>query len=235
MDDGSTDSSVEAALDFCRNHPTRAKYCRLNGVGAAAARNFAIRQITSQYVAFLDADDLWMPHKLETQLSIMRARGSVFCYSAFKKLDGQSNVGKTVFNVPDSVTYDRLLRGNPIRCFTVVYDHHRLGPVIMPNIKMRNDLLAWLHVLQRLGSISEPDHSLLPGALAPVGRGQLVLGINEVLGFYRQHPASLTGNKLRAAKYQWIAYRRHLQLPITSTIFNFAIYALNGLRSYSQR
>jgi teichuronic acid biosynthesis glycosyltransferase TuaG len=233
VDDGSTDSSLAVAQRFADELKGKVSILRLSGGGVAAARNHAVAHVKTRYVAFLDADDVWTKDKLETQLNAMKSHGAAFSYTAFRKLDAASSIGSTVFYVPEAIAYERLLAGNPIRCFTVMYDQHKLGPVFMPDIKMRNDLLAWLVVLDKLRKRVNPSQDIVPGALEPAGANP-VLGINTVLGYYRQYSTSLTGNKLTAAKYQWIAYREYLGMSIPRAIGYYLRYAINGLISYSK-
>lgn len=68
IDDGSTD---DTAL-VLRSYGSRVISIRQPHAGQAAARNRGIRQSNSPYVAFLDADDEWVPEKLERQLKVLR-------------------------------------------------------------------------------------------------------------------------------------------------------------------
>lgn len=75
VDDGSTDAGSRIAQGYARRDP-RVRYLEHPGhvnLGAGAARNRGIREARGEFVAFLDADDVWMPEKLAEQLDTMRA------------------------------------------------------------------------------------------------------------------------------------------------------------------
>lgn len=63
VDDGSSDNSVSVAQKF------DVKLIKQQNLGVSAARNSAIKISQGDYIAFLDSDDEWLPHKLEKQIS----------------------------------------------------------------------------------------------------------------------------------------------------------------------
>lgn len=67
VDDGSTDNSLEVSRQFL----PRIKILTQKNKGAAAARNNGINHASGHYIAFLDADDLWIENKLEQQLKYL--------------------------------------------------------------------------------------------------------------------------------------------------------------------
>ena len=74
VDDGSTDGSTAIALEYASNHPQRVRYLTHAGKenrGISASQNLAIRNSRGEYIAFLDADDVWMPEKLEQQVGLL--------------------------------------------------------------------------------------------------------------------------------------------------------------------
>jgi glycosyltransferase involved in cell wall biosynthesis len=76
VDDGTTDSSRDVALRYAREHPDKIRYLEHDGHqnrGMSATRNLGARHAAGKYIAFLDADDLWLPHKLENQVAVLEA------------------------------------------------------------------------------------------------------------------------------------------------------------------
>jgi len=74
VDDGSTDRSTEIALWYAQQFPEKVRYLEHEGhqnCGMSATRNLGIRHAKGEYIAFLDADDIWLPQKLEKQVAII--------------------------------------------------------------------------------------------------------------------------------------------------------------------
>jgi glycosyltransferase involved in cell wall biosynthesis len=65
VDDGSTDGTGE----LIRSRYPMTRYIRTENGGPARARNIGIRNAGGEFVAFLDADDVWLPRKLEKQMT----------------------------------------------------------------------------------------------------------------------------------------------------------------------
>lgn len=73
VDDGSTDKSAEVVQSFGSD----VLYCYQQQSGAAAARNRGVASANGEWLAFLDADDLWEPDKLEKQLLVLSTHATV--------------------------------------------------------------------------------------------------------------------------------------------------------------
>jgi glycosyltransferase involved in cell wall biosynthesis len=76
VDDGSTDGSSAIAKEYAARHPGRIRYLEHPGHhnrGKWASRSSGARHATGKYLAFLDADDVWLPRKLEEQVGLLEA------------------------------------------------------------------------------------------------------------------------------------------------------------------
>ncbi len=86
VDDGSSDETS----DIVRRY-TEVRLIRQQNAGVAAARNRGIRETRCEWVAFLDADDLWMPEKLRLQLvcASQTKAGAIFCDLTIIDVEGR--------------------------------------------------------------------------------------------------------------------------------------------------
>jgi glycosyltransferase involved in cell wall biosynthesis len=76
VDDGSTDGGAAVVDNYIAEHPDIAfKHIRQKNAGPSAARNNGVKASSGVLVAFLDADDTWMPHKLRKQINAMYRYG----------------------------------------------------------------------------------------------------------------------------------------------------------------
>ncbi len=91
VDDGSTDDTESVIRPYLSD--SRIRYLRTEHVGQPAAKNAGIRDGTGRYVAFLDADDVWLPTKLEKQVAVFERSdpelGVVYCRRGFIDPDGR--------------------------------------------------------------------------------------------------------------------------------------------------
>lgn len=74
IDDGSTDESTDVARRYAEKYPHKIRYLEHSGHqnrGASASRQLGLKHAKGEYVAFLDADDIWLSHKLEQQVAIL--------------------------------------------------------------------------------------------------------------------------------------------------------------------
>lgn len=179
VDDCSPDSSANIIREIMAGDD-RIKYIKLDkNSGAAVARNTGIKAATGKYIAFLDSDDMWMPEKLEIQLSLMKEKGCAFVYSAIRMIDQNDNVTKDSTFVPERLNYKTILKRTYIATSSVLLDMEKIGEFQMPLRRSGQDYATWLMLLRRI------DYAY---------------GIQKPLVMYRNSPGSLSSNKLASLK-----------------------------------
>ncbi|SIN81391.1 glycosyltransferase family 2 protein [Algoriphagus halophilus] len=210
IDDYSTDNGIHILSRYTELDARIHLHENPKNLGAAVSRNKGIEMAKGRFIAFLDSDDLWEPTKLETQVKFMLENKHAFTFAGYFKIKNDIIVGEHV--VPAKVNHNDLLKTCSIGCLTAMYDTDQLGKVYMPIISKRQDFALWLKILK-----------LIPYAY----------GINQPLAKYRLRDDSISGNKFKAAKYQWIVYREFENLGLLKSIYYFMHYTFFGvLKTY---
>ena len=110
INDGSPDTDeLERAL---QKYSSVIQYIKQENLGAAAARNAGLRRARGEYVAFLDADDKWLPNFLEDQLEFLRSRNADFVFSDALLIGESRLAGRTFMELQppkSAVTPESLL------------------------------------------------------------------------------------------------------------------------------
>ena len=106
VDDGSTDNSAALAAEL------GARVITLTNGGPAAARNAGIQSASSEWIALLDADDMWAPEKLERQAACV-CQDTVLVYTGIRIFDDHGVRAETP--AADVASAKKILRyANPI-------------------------------------------------------------------------------------------------------------------------
>jgi teichuronic acid biosynthesis glycosyltransferase TuaG len=178
--------------------------------GPALARQAALEQANGRFVAFLDSDDLWLPSKLERQISFARERRAALSFTAFRRINENGSVTGRLITVPVSLTYQQLLKNTSIATLTALVDREIAGNIAMKN-EPYDDFCLWLSILK-------------PGHVA--------YGLNEDLARYRVRGVSVSSRPMRSAGWVWHIYRNVEQLSPAKSAWCFAHW---GARAWLKR
>jgi glycosyltransferase involved in cell wall biosynthesis len=151
IDDGSTDGTAE----ILKRYSYRGVCAHQIHAGPAAARNRGIHMSESRYVAFLDADDEWLPTKLERQISLMKRDPGIglCCSGCAPTRSGMiANAGRRAIDAPTSGRlFEELLRDCFVYTPTVVVRRECLKEVGLfdTTLAVSEDFNLWLRIAAR--------------------------------------------------------------------------------------
>lgn len=113
VDDGSTDHTCNLVEQHLAQDARVQLFSQTNG-GVAKARNLALEQATGDFVAPIDADDLWQPDKIERQLALACERGpsTSLVYTWYASIDGKSRVRQVIGSSHEGRVLPELCAGN---------------------------------------------------------------------------------------------------------------------------
>ncbi len=174
VDDGSSDSIKEWSKSI---EDQRVVFISQDNQGPAAARNRGIRQAKGEFLAFLDADDLWFNTKLEKQVKILENNPNIgLVYTWLGSIDGLGNIrGKIIKNNLEGDVWKTLIEHNIIECGStpmVRYSCFEKVGNFDPQLAYAQDWDMWLRIA------SEYRFKVIP----------------EVLVYYRIHPNNRSKN-----------------------------------------
>lgn len=213
VDDCSKDDTAEIVRDLGRADARVRLIQHRENAGPATARNTALEQAQGRYIAFLDSDDLWLPGKLEAQVTFMRDRDAALAYTQYRRISETGEPISPVIPIPARLDYRGLLKNTAMATSTVVVDRAKTGPLRMIRTYY-DDFALWLTILKR---------------------GFVAHGLREDLMRYRVVTGSWSRNKLRSAYYTWRVYRDVERLGAAYAAWCLVHYAWNGYRKYTYR
>lgn len=203
IDFKSKDQSERIARKWAQKDPRIRVLSGEKNQGVAQNRNRGIDEAQGDYVAFLDADDLWLPEKLQKQVAFMDTAGVNFSFHSYAPINEKGTLSGPVRQIRSSkVSYRDLLKDNQIGCLSVLLRRSTLGSHRF-YAGGHEDFVLWLELLKA---------------------GEVARGLDECLAQYRIVPGSRSNNKLKAAHWRWRILRDVEKLGLLASLGFFSWY-----------
>lgn len=213
VDDESKDNSAKLVRKY-QQKDKRIKLLKQKNEGSAAARNNGIRYANGQYIALLDADDIWLPNFLENQINFMKRNNTICVFSSYDRINENSQqIGHTTKAKAYITTKDMKIM-NQIGCLTGLYDASKYGKKYLKEElnSIRDDYAYWYDI---------------------VALENAAYGNQEVLAKYRVMKDSTTGNKKKLIVKQYEFYRMYLNENPVVALVNLFRWGIAGIRKFN--
>ncbi len=207
IDDGSTDD-IDSVIGNYNNESINYFKMGIN-CGVAKARNFGVMKAQAQFIAFIDADDIWQEGKLDIQINQMLLNKWSLSYCSFQRISDTGKVLNTV-SPRDEVTFDTMLLNNSIATSSACVTTELAKKVLFMQIG-HEDYAFWVNILQLINA-GYKIQSDIP------------------LVYYTVSSESLSANKFKAILWQWKNYRKNLKLSFLKSVYCFSSYIMLAIK-----
>ena len=211
VDDCSTDDTCIILREIASSDNRIKLFSTGRNTGTPAEpRNIGLQEAKGEYVALLDADDIWYPSKLEEQLKLIRERGCKIVYTNGDMIDEKGKYVRSM-KKQDWVDYRRTLKRNELSCSSALLEKSIIGNLRFQTIP-KEDFVFWLSLLRKTG--------------------EKAYNTNTSLYAYRIVGDSRSRNKESIIKQQWHVLREVERLNLIDAAYCFSCWVFRNLKKY---
>tara|TARA_B100000768_G_scaffold60832_1_gene58954 strand:- start:1341 stop:2090 length:750 start_codon:yes stop_codon:yes gene_type:complete len=174
-------------------------------IGAGPSRNIAILKAKGEFIAFIDADDVWKKHKLKNQLLFMLNNKIKFSFTSYSIINKKNTIIKLI-KAKRTIGYNDLIKSCDIGLSTVMIKKDLLKKNKFPRIKTKEDYILWL-------KLSKQNIKMM--------------GINQSLVSWRKLDNSLSSSIFQRIKDAFYVYNNFLKFSFIKSIYYISIMSLN--------
>lgn len=211
VDDCSTDNAASIIKKFVESD-SRIKYYKTNCPSGSPSlpRNIALNKARGKYIAFLDADDIWLPNKLKVQINFIEDHNYDFIYSDYEKISAEGIRKNRTIRMPKLSSFWDVIETCTIPCLTVLMTRKIIGSTRFKMIP-KEDFEFWLCILKK---------------------DVKAYNTGSVLALYREQDKSRSSNKLEMIKSQWRILREIEGVKPIIAFYFMIKYVFYGLLKY---
>jgi len=209
IDGGSTDNTVSIINRLSKIDNRISYIANRNDQGPAHARFKGIKQSKGKYIAFIDADDLWLKKKLDLQINFMIKNNLSFCYTRYRTINESGQKIGCLIPMYSNYNFSKALGRRGIGTLTVAVKKSVLTEDIIECYGKSHgeEYLWWLLILKK-------------GIIARL--------LNIDCARYRNVGGSLSTNRYIHQKTVWHTYRNEIGLSLLFSIFYYISYIFDA-------
>ena len=174
-------------------------------------RNISLANAKGDIIAFLDADDVWLPDMLKTNVEFMVSNGYDIVFSEYEKMAWNGTRNDRVVRYKSQVAYRDMLRICSVpACITTIATKDVIGETKFRDVPIE-DYAFWLEIFRK---------------------GYRAYNTHTVQGLYRQSPKTRSGNKFSQFVKHWYILRNVEGVSLIPALYYQMYYSVVGLIKY---
>jgi len=178
-------------------------------IGSGLSRNKGMDYAKGEFIAFIDADDIWKKTKLEAQIDFMKNNKLKFSHTSYEIIDKNDRVVGKRFSRNFKKVND-LIKSCDIGLSTVILKKEIIDDQTkFPNLKTKEDFVLWLKILQKKILISS---------------------LNETLSSWRKLDNSLSSSTTQKLKDAFKVYNHYMKFNFIKSFYYVICLSFNFLK-----
>lgn len=210
--DGNSNIETRKVLEKYSNHPNINIIWLKKNKKAGFCRNLAMRNSKSDYIAFIDSDDIWEKEKLSKQLDFMIKNKYYFTYTNYHSFRSEVKQNNLKEVRPEKYfNFEKFIRNTSIATSTMIIKKTSIGNTKFSNTKICEDYFFKCQILKKV------NHAYC---------------LSENLTKYRIRKNSLQSNKIRNLYWIWYINKNFNQLNFFNNLISLLYISFNSLKKY---
>ena len=206
------DDNKKDELNFIRRLCLKDKRIKLIinkiNIGAGESRNKGIKSARGDYIAFIDADDIWLKHKTKQQLNFMKKNKVNFTHTSYSLINTK-NIVLSKRKAQNFFYLSDLIKSCDIGLSTVMIKKNILKLNKFPNLKTKEDFVLWLQLLSK---------------------NIKIYGINKNLVLWKKIDNSLSSSSIQKFIDGYRVYHNYMRFNFFKSLYYLLCLSLNYLK-----
>ena len=209
IDGNSNYKSKNIISKFKKNKKIKIIWVKSNN-GAGFNRNLGIKKSKSNYVAFIDSDDIWKKNKLKKQIKFMLKNKCDFSYTGYKTMNSNKKLLRSI-NPPLKYNFNSFIKNTTIATSTMMVKRSIIKNVRFSNTSSCDDYYFKCKILKKI---------------------KFAMCLKDYLTNFRISKNSTNSKKLRNAYWVWKINRELKKLNFFDSLTSILLISINSLKKY---